>query len=116
MKASKSQLAQIMVSAWAIAKTAAVKFGGSSKQYLSGAMKQAWAAIKAPSKSTIDAVKEAIARFSFTAFELESGEIIVKNKKNQLAATVINSVVTQKKSGSQNLCGALVRDAINAVI
>jgi len=42
MKASKSQLAQIMVSAWAIAKTASLKFGGSSKQYLSGALKAAW--------------------------------------------------------------------------
>ena len=42
MKASKSQLAQVMKKAWAIAKKAAAKFGGASKQYLSGALKMAW--------------------------------------------------------------------------
>lgn len=48
MKASKSQLAQIMQSAWAISKQAATKFGGSARQYLSGALKMAWQAIKNP--------------------------------------------------------------------
>lgn len=33
----------IMKRAWVIAKEAAVKFGGSSKEYLAGAMKMAWA-------------------------------------------------------------------------
>ena len=37
-----------MTTAWVIAKAAALKFGGSVKQYLSGALKQAWSAIKTP--------------------------------------------------------------------
>lgn len=35
--------AEIMQRAWAIARAAAARFGGSSKQYLAGAMAQAWA-------------------------------------------------------------------------
>lgn len=39
---------QVMKTAWAIAKEAAAQHGGSSKQYLSEAMKQAWAQVQAP--------------------------------------------------------------------
>ena len=39
---------QVMSRAWEIAKAAAVKFGGNSKQYIAGAMRMAWAEAKAP--------------------------------------------------------------------
>ena len=37
---------EVMTKAWEIAKSAAVKFGGKAIEYISGAMKMAWAAIK----------------------------------------------------------------------
>ncbi len=63
----------------------------------------------------LELIQNAISKFSFTAFQ-SGEEIIVKNKKGQIAAIVKNGEVIQKKSGSQNLCGALVRDAIKNVI
>ncbi|MGC4378233.1 hypothetical protein WD019_16105 [Fictibacillus sp. Mic-4] len=37
---------KVMVRAWEIARAAVVKFGGSAKEYLTGALKMAWAQIK----------------------------------------------------------------------
>lgn len=54
MKVSKSQLAQIMKNAWAIAKKSSIQFGGSSKQYLSGALKMAWNTINDAAQTIAD--------------------------------------------------------------
>ncbi|HEC2198227.1 TPA: hypothetical protein R1938_002099, partial [Staphylococcus delphini] len=43
---TKAQLKIIMKMAWDEAKEAAKKFGGKSKEYLSEAMKNAWALLK----------------------------------------------------------------------
>lgn len=37
---------ELMTNAWGIAKNAAKKFGGKAIEYIAGAMKMAWAAIK----------------------------------------------------------------------
>ncbi len=63
----------------------------------------------------IEAIKAAVAKFSFTA-DGTAEQIIVKNKKGQIAAVVTPAGVEQKKLGQQNLCGSLVRDAIKAAM
>jgi hypothetical protein len=61
-------------------------------------------------------VQQAVAKFSFTASQVDASTIHVFNKKRQLAAIVKGNTVTQQRRGSQNLCGALVRDAIKAAL
>ena len=63
----------------------------------------------------VEAIKTAVAKFSFTA-DGSADQVIVKNKKGQIAAVVTAAGVEQKKQGQQNLCGALVRDAIKAAM
>ena len=63
----------------------------------------------------VEAIKTAVAKFSFTA-DGTSEKVIVKNKKGQIAAVVTPAGVEQKKLGQQNLCGALVRDSIKAAM
>lgn len=54
----------VMIKAWEIAKTAVIKFGGSSKEYFAEALKMAWAEFKTPTKieHSADTVK-ALTRF-----------------------------------------------------
>ena len=42
--------------------------------------------------------------------------VIIRNKKGIIVANVTASGTEQKYAGSKNLCGALVRNAINSVI
>jgi hypothetical protein len=63
----------------------------------------------------VEAIKTAVAKFGFTA-DGTVEQIIVKNKKGQVAALVTPAGVEQKKQGQQNLCGALVRDAIKGAM
>jgi hypothetical protein len=63
----------------------------------------------------VEAIKTAVAKFGFTA-DGTTEQIIVKNKKGQIAAVVTPAGVEQKKQGQQNLCGALVRDAIKGAM
>lgn len=49
-----------MKTAWAIAKEAAAQHGGSSKQYISAAMKQAWAQVQAPVEEVAVEVEVAV--------------------------------------------------------
>lgn len=44
----------VMVRAWEIAKKAAVKFGGSAKEYIAGALRMAWKEVKAPKYATLE--------------------------------------------------------------
>jgi hypothetical protein len=46
-KVLKSRKSRVMKEAWRIAKIGAENFGGTSREYLSVAMKEAWATIKA---------------------------------------------------------------------
>lgn len=68
MKASKLQLAHIMQSAWAISKQAAVKFGGTVKQYLSESLKIAWRNFKSPVKQVKIWCAENPTNYSYTEF------------------------------------------------
>lgn len=62
-------------------------------------------------------IQEAVAQFSgFSAVVSSNDLVIVRNKKNQICAHVTASGVEQKFAGQQNLCGSLVRNAINAAI
>ena len=63
----------------------------------------------------LENIQNAVAKFSFTA-KIENELITIRNKKGQIAAKLVDGKVVQVKQGNQNLCGALVRDAINAVI
>tara|TARA_R110000803_G_scaffold20859_1_gene53197 strand:+ start:359 stop:556 length:198 start_codon:yes stop_codon:yes gene_type:complete len=63
----------------------------------------------------IEAIKAAVAKFGFTAAGTDA-EIVVKNKKGQVAAVVTQDGVDRKKTGMQQLCGSLVRDAIKAAM
>lgn len=110
MKASKSQLSQIMKNAWAIAKTAATKFGGSARQYLSCALKAAWLAIKKPAVLFADNPIQ-LRMFSFRGeysmaacvdtddgVALSKGDVIATIQEGR----VINRVIA---SGRDNLAG-----------
>lgn len=44
--AKKDDTKSVMTNAWAIARAAAAKFGGKAREYLSGALRQAWAEAK----------------------------------------------------------------------
>lgn len=44
---------QIMTNAWNFARQGAAKFGGSVRQYIAAALRQAWKAAKAPSRKEI---------------------------------------------------------------
>lgn len=77
---------------------------------------QAWREVKTMEQTTLERVQNAIAKFDFTAAQETAKGIAVYNKKGVLAATVVNGKVDQKYQGSKNLCGALVRDAIKAVL
>lgn len=63
----------------------------------------------------IEAIKAAVAKFGFTA-DGTVDQMIVKNKKGQVAAVVTPAGIDRKKLGMQQLCGALVRDAIKAAM
>ena len=45
-KGVRTMKKELMTNAWEIAKEAAKKFGGKAIEYIAGAMKMAWAAIK----------------------------------------------------------------------
>ena len=59
----------------------------------------------------IQAIKTAVEKFSFSA-EGTVERVVVTDKKGRVAAVVTAEGVEQKKLGKQNLCGALVRNAI----
>lgn len=65
----------IMKRAWELAKKAAVKFGGSAKQYISGALKQAWAETKAVVMSVREQIIERLNKvLNYTNESLECTE------------------------------------------
>lgn len=66
-------------------------------------------------QNTLETIKAAISRFSFTA-SMNNDQIIIRDKKGRVAATVTNGVLEQKFSGQQNLCGSVARDAIKAAM
>ena len=61
-------------------------------------------------------IQSAVASFGFSALASSNDLVIVKNRKGVTCAEVTCAGVVQKYSGSKNLCGALVRNAIAAVI
>ena len=116
MMTAREQATQAMKRAWTIRKAAAVECGCKvSEVVFSLCLVQAWREVKTMKQTTLERVQNAIAKFDFTAQETAKG-IAVYNKKGVLAATVVNGKVDQKYQGSKNLCGALVRDAIKAVL
>jgi len=64
--------------------------------------------------TTLEKVQGAVAQFGFTASSTspEADVVNVRNRKNEICATVQNKEVVQKYAGAKNLCGALVRNAI----
>ena len=61
-------------------------------------------------------VQAAVLQFGFSAAAASNELVIVRNRKNQVCANVTTAGVEQKYAGAKNLCGALVRNAIIAVI
>jgi len=61
-------------------------------------------------------IQDAVLQFGFSASVASNDLVIVKNKKGQICANVTNDGVEQKYAGAKNLCGALVRNAINSAI
>ena len=62
-------------------------------------------------------IQTAIAQFSgFSAVSASNDLVIVRNKKNEICAHVTAAGVEQKYAGQKNLCGSLVRNAINSAI
>lgn len=64
----------------------------------------------------ISKIQEAVAQFGFSAAVASNDLVVVRNKKGQVCANATSRGVEQKYSGAKNLCGALVRNAINAAI
>lgn len=64
----------------------------------------------------ISKIQEAVSQFGFSASIASNDLVVIRNKKGQVAASVSENGVEQKYCGSKNLCGALVRNAINAAI
>jgi hypothetical protein len=64
----------------------------------------------------ISKVQDAVAQFGFSAVVATNDLIIVRNKKSEICANVTAAGVEQKYAGAKNLCGALVRNAINSAI
>jgi len=65
----------------------------------------------------LEKIQAAIAKFpSFSAEQDSADLIVVRNKKGQISAKITGEKVEQVKAGRQNLCGALVRNAIAAAI
>ena len=77
-----------MKTAWTIAKTAALKFGGSAKQYLSGALKQAWGIAMETMETietietieTMETMEQKIIRFGGKFWEKENIKRVYLNK------------------------------------
>jgi hypothetical protein len=63
----------------------------------------------------VEDIKTAVAKFSFTA-NGTAEQVIVKDNKGRIAAVVTPAGIDRKKIGQQQLCGALVRDAIKAAM
>lgn len=63
----------------------------------------------------VEAIKTAVAKFSFTA-DGTAEQVIVKDNKGRIAAVVTPTGIDRKKIGQQQLCGSLVRDAIKAAM
>lgn len=61
-------------------------------------------------------IQNAIAQFKFSAVAASNDLVIVRNAKNEICANVTTNGVEQKYAGQKNLCGALVRNAINSAI
>ncbi len=61
----------------------------------------------------ISKIQEAVAQFGFSAVVASNDLIVVRNRKGQNCAHVTSNGVEQKFAGAKNLCGALVRNAIN---
>ena len=64
----------------------------------------------------IASIQQAVSQFGFAASVASNDLIVIKNKKNQIVASVTDQGVEQKYAGAKNLCGALVRNAINSAI
>lgn len=64
----------------------------------------------------ISKIQAAVAQFGFTASVASNEMVIIRNKKGIIVANVTDAGTEQKYAGSKNLCGALVRNAINSVI
>jgi hypothetical protein len=64
----------------------------------------------------ISKIQEAVAQFGFSAVVASNDLVIVRTKKGQDCANVTTTGVEQKYAGAKNLCGALVRNAINSAI
>ena len=61
-------------------------------------------------------IQEAVAQFGFSAVAASNDLVIVRNRKNEICANVTAAGVEQKYAGVKNLCGALVRNAINTAL
>jgi hypothetical protein len=64
----------------------------------------------------ISKVQEAVSQFGFSAVIASNDLIVVRNGKGQDCAHVTANGVEQKFAGAKNLCGALVRNAINRAL
>lgn len=64
----------------------------------------------------ISKIQEAVSQFGFSAVVASNDLVIIRNKKGQDCANVTKTGVEQKYAGAKNLCGSLVRNAINSAI
>lgn len=61
-------------------------------------------------------IQESLNQFGFAATVASNDLVIVKNKKGLICANVTAAGVEQKYAGAKNLCGSLVRNAINSAL
>ncbi len=64
----------------------------------------------------ITQIQQAVDKFSFTASVASNDLVIVRNKKGRICANVTAAGCEQKYEGARNLCGSLVRNAIDAAL
>jgi hypothetical protein len=61
-------------------------------------------------------IQQAVSQFGFSAVAASNDLVVVRTNKGLDCANVTAAGVEQKYAGKKNLCGALVRNAINAAI
>lgn len=91
---------EIMTRAWEIAKEAAAKFGGKAKQYISGALKAAWAEAKAVVMTVKEQAVATMKKLIEMAVDCYDYEIVtndwVKYGKNRTYLAIIETSKNSK--------------------
>lgn len=97
---------KIMTRAWEIAREAAAQFGGKAKQYISGALKMAWAEAKAPAMTVKEWAVSIMEKLVDMAVDCYDYRIVtndwVKYGKDRTYLTVIETAKNSKHHKEYN--------------